>query len=332
MSMPRRQFITRISGAAGIGLIARDGLAGPSTAAAEQQAFGYGQTSANAATLDQRLVSHGSFRTFVNAAGPRDADMVLLLHGSGPGANAWSNWQFAAPVLQNGLFTVAPDLAGFGRSPAPTPYPQAVTGWMKLWVDQLLSLIDHYGREKVHLVGNSMGGAVALHLLTKRPERFGRVVLMGSVGVPTLLTPELDGIWGFFDGDPSPERMQEITRWFAYSDEVVAQFKDIGRMRFEAASVPDVRESFKAMFPAPRQRHLDGIVVPGAALRRLTHPVLLIHGRDDRIIPLQTSQYLLDALGGPVQLHVYTRCGHWTQVEFKDSFNGLVKAFLEARS
>lgn len=53
---------------------------------------------------------------------------------------------------------------------------------MRLWVDQLLGLLDALGLERAHLVGNSLGGAIALHLLMEAPERFGRVVLMGPVG------------------------------------------------------------------------------------------------------------------------------------------------------
>lgn len=282
-------------------------------------------------TLQQSLVTHGRHRTYVNAAGPKTGEAVLMLHGSGPGSSAWSNWQFAVPFLQDRFFAVAPDLAGFGRSPAPTPYPNAVMGWMKHWIDQLVSLIDHYALPKVHLVGNSMGGAVALHLLMNRPERIGKVVLMGAVGVPVELTPELDAIWGFYD-DPSAERMQQITDWFAYSTDVTARFKAIGQARFEAAMVPEVRNAFAAMFPAPRQRHLDAIVVPGAAIRLMTHPALIIHGRDDRIIPVRSSHYLADTWGGPVQLHVYGRCGHWTQVEHERSFNELVRDFFEGRA
>jgi 2-hydroxymuconate-semialdehyde hydrolase len=68
---------------------------------------------------------------------------------------------------------------------------------MRLWVDQSLALLDALRIQKAHIVGNSMGGAIALHLLMEAPERFDRVVLMGPVGASHQMTPEIDRLWGF---------------------------------------------------------------------------------------------------------------------------------------
>jgi 2-hydroxymuconate-semialdehyde hydrolase len=284
------------------------------------------------ANLEQGIVEHGPWKTYVNSAGPRDDRMVLLLHGSGPGATAWSNWSAAVPFLADGFHAVAPDLAGFGKSRAPEPYPRSVRGWLGVWTDQILDLIAHLGGQKVSLIGNSLGGAISLHLLVRRPQLFDRVVLMGTGGAGTQLTPELDIIWGFFD-DPSEERMAQIISWFSYNRNLLGdQLQDIARMRFEAAMDPEVRKAFAAMFPGPdRQRHLDELTVPDAALRRIEQPTLLVHGRDDTIVPPRTSHTLLEKRGGPVSMYIYGRCSHWTQIEFRDSFHTLVRSFLEGR-
>ena len=132
----------------------------------------------------------------------------------------------------------------------------------------------HARLEKVHLVGNSMGGAIALHLLMEAPERFERVVLMGPIGTPHTITPELDRLWGFYD-DPSVKMFRGIIRWFVYDDTFIADRLDtIAQTRFEAAMKPDVQRSFKAMFPAPRQTVIDDLVVPELALRRMDQSVL----------------------------------------------------------
>lgn len=82
--------------------------------------------------------------------------------------------------------------------------------------------------------------------------------------------------------------------WFAHDPATVGgDLNEIARMRLEAAMVPQVRRSFSAMFPSPRQRHIDDLAVPDEELQRMDHPVLLIHGRDDPIVPLETSLYLL---------------------------------------
>jgi len=56
------------------------------------------------------------------------------LHGSGPGANAWSNWQFALPEFSTAYDTIAPDLVGFGKSTHPDPPPTHIRAWMRCWI------------------------------------------------------------------------------------------------------------------------------------------------------------------------------------------------------
>jgi len=99
---------------------------------------------------------------------------------------------------------------------------------------------------------------------------------------------------------------------------------------FEAAMNADVQRSFKAMFPAPRQIAIDDLVVSELALRRMDHPTLLVHGRDDKIVPMQTSLYLLEHLPKS-QLHIYGQCSHWIQVEYAKSFNQLLAQFFSGQ-
>jgi len=266
--------------------------------------------------------------TYVNRAGVDNRQAVLFLHGSGPGASAWANWQYAVPALGERYHTIAPDLAGFGQGHHPAPAPKGIRAWMRLWVDQMIALLDELKVEKAHIVGNSMGGAVALHLLIEAPDRFDRAVLMGPAGAPCRLSPELDRVWGFYE-DPSPRTLAQMFRWFAYDDSKVGGNIDaIAEMRFESAMEPRVRASYEAMFPRPRQEILDQLVIPDSALRRIQNPVLLIHGRDDKVVPLETSLHLLARLPR-VQLHVVGQCSHWTQIEYRDTFHRLLENFFE---
>ena len=269
----------------------------------------------------------GNYTTHCERSGEGKAETILFLHGSGPGVTAWSNWQFALPALADRFQCLAPDLIGFGATEHPQNPPTSMRSWMRLWVDQCLALLDAQKLEKVHLVGNSMGGAIALYLMMEAPERLERVVLMGPIGTPHKITPELDRLWGFYD-DPSVKMFRNIVRWFVYDDTFIADRLDsIAQTRFEAAMNPDVQRSFKAMFPAPRQTVIDDLVVPELALRRMDHPVLLVHGRDDKIVPVETSFYLLQHLS-KVQLHVFGQCSHWTQIEFAKQFNQLLAQFF----
>lgn len=278
-------------------------------------------------TVTNNEIQTGNTRTYYSRGGKGKSGTILFLHGSGPGVTAWSNWQFALPALEDQFDCIAPDLVGFGASEHPNNSPQGMRAWMRLWVDQCLALLDALNIEKTHLVGNSMGGAIGLHLLMEAPDRFERVVHMGPIGTPGPITPELDRLWGFYE-DPSVQMFRNIIRWFVYDDGFLADRLDtIAQTRYKAAMNPDVQRSFKAMFPAPRQKVLDDLVVPELALRRMDHPTLLIHGLNDKIVPVETSLHLLKHLPN-VQLHVFGQCSHWSQVEYAKSFNQLLAQFF----
>lgn len=272
----------------------------------------------------------GGHQTHLNRVGEGNTEPILFLHGSGPGATSWSNWQYALPALGGQYDCLAPDLIGYGKSEHLEAPPNGMADWLDLWTGQLVGLLDELELPTTHLVGNSMGGALALHLIDRYPERVNKVVLMGTMGVPFRITDQLSALWGFYD-DPSPARMAQVIRWFVYDPAIVGGDLDaIAETRFEAAMDPRVSKSFSAMFPSPRQQHVDDLVVPDEKLARMEHPTLLVHGRDDGIIPLDTSLYLLEHLPR-VQLHVFGRCRHWIQIEHRHAFNQLLDDFFGAR-
>lgn len=281
-------------------------------------------------TVDTNIKT-GSYETHLNRAGEGNDEAILFLQGSGPGATAWSNWQFALPALGERFDCLAPDLIGYGKSEHPDDLPQGAAAWLDIWVNQQIELLDNLGLEKAHLVGNSMGGALALHLLHRHPDRVNRVVLMGTMGTPHQITPWLDQLWGFYD-DPSEERMAEAISWFVYDpDAVGGDLQGIAEERYPSAMDENVSSSFASMFPPPRQKHVDDLALPDLAFQRMDHPVLLVHGRDDGIIPLETSQYLLERLSN-VQMHVFGQCRHWIMIEYAAAFNELLADFLKGDS
>ena len=98
-------------------------------------------------------------------------------------------------------------------------------------------------------------------------------------------------------------------------------------LRYQASIAPGFQESFAAMFPAPRQRWVDALATPEADIRALPHHTLILHGREDQVIPLETSLTLARWIDR-AQLHVFGRCGHWTQIEHARRFVRLVADFL----
>jgi 2-hydroxymuconate-semialdehyde hydrolase len=246
-------------------------------------------------------------------------DPVVLLHGSGAGVSAYANWRLTMPALAAKFRVLAPDMAGFGFTER---VPNAVYS-LDNWVAHALGFLDAVGIERAHFVGNSFGGALTLALATRAPERVNRLVLMGSAGTHFELTPGLDAAWGY---TPSLENMRKLLDIFAYDRSLVTD--DLARLRYEASIRPGFQESFSQMFPAPRQRWIEALATADEALRGLQAPTLLIHGREDRIVPLSSTLRLFELIPN-AELHVFGRCGHWTQIEHAARFNELVVNFLE---
>ena len=263
-----------------------------------------------------RSVRTGAFSTNVHDRG--SGAPVLFIHGSGPGVSAWANWRGVLPVLAERFRVVAPDMVGFGFTDRPTgiAYSRAT------WVAQAVDLMDAMGLEQVDIVGNSFGGAIALALAIAHPGRVRRLVLMGSVGVSFPITEGLDRVWGY---EPSLAAMRSMLDIFAFDRGLVTD--ELAELRYRASIRPGFQESFSAMFPAPRQAHVDALASDEAAIRALPHETLVIHGRDDRVIPLDASLRLASLIDRS-QLHVFGRCGHWTQIEHAARFCRLVGDFL----
>lgn len=261
-------------------------------------------------------VQAGRIRTNYLRAG--SGAPVVLIHGSGPGVTAYANWRLTLPVLAERFEVLAPDMVGFGFTERPDDVQYGLTAW----ADQIVDFIDALGLDRVSLVGNSFGGAIALRVASEHPERVHRLALMGSVGVPFEITEGLDAVWGY---QPSPGNMRAIMDYFAYSRDLVND--ELAELRYRASIQPGFQEAFAAMFPAPRQRWVDALVTDDAALRALPHETLIVHGREDRVIPLQTSLRLFELID-KAELHVFGRCGHWTQIEWAAEFAGLLRDFL----
>lgn len=243
---------------------------------------------------------------------------ALFIHGSGPGVSAWANWRLVMPEIARICRVIAPDMVGFGF----TDRPPGVVYNMDTWIAQAIGLLDALGLEQADLIGNSFGGALALALAIRHPRRVRRLVLMGSVGVPFEITPGLDAVWGY---EPSFESMRHLLDLFAHDRNLVND--ELAQLRYQASIRPGFQESFSAMFPAPRQRWVDAMASAEADIRNLPHETLVIHGREDQVIPVSNSITLANWISRS-QLHVFGRCGHWTQIEHATRFAGLVASFL----
>lgn len=243
---------------------------------------------------------------------------LLLLHGSGPGVTAWANWRLVIPHMAQHFRVVAPDMVGFGF----TERPEGVVYDMTTWRSHALAILDALQIEKANIIGNSFGGSLALSLAIHAPERINRLVLMGSVGLDFELTAGLDKTWGY---TPSIDNMRELLDIFAYDRSLVTD--ELARLRYEASVRPGVQEAYAAMFPPPRQDGIRAMASDERDIAGISQEALIIHGLEDQVIPVSSSERLLRLIPNS-QLHIFRKCGHWTQIEHNQRFNDLATDFL----
>jgi pimeloyl-ACP methyl ester carboxylesterase len=264
------------------------------------------------------FVSAGGINTHFHAAG--DGPPVLMLHGSGPGVSAWANWQRALVPLSDTSRVLAPDIVGFGL----TERPDDIRYSLRSWTDHVWAFLDAMDADVVSVVGNSLGGRIALQMAEDDPARLDRLILMGSPGVGMTLTPGLEALRVY---EPSHAAMESLLKtYFAVNPDLITD--ELVRIRFEASAAPGAHESYRMMFFDPRHAGSE-LAITEEQVRAVAHPTLLVHGREDLVVPLQVSLNMLELMPN-ADLHVFSRCGHWTQIERADEFNRVVSDFLRA--
>lgn len=257
------------------------------------------------------------YRTNVHDQG--QGKPVVLLHGSGAGVSAWANWRNLIPKLSDRYRVLAPDLAGFGYTEIPEAFEFR---FMATWIEQIEALLDTLGVKSAHWVGNSFGGALTLWMAAQRPDLCDRLVLMGPGGWPTKVNENLEALWSY---KPSVENMKRLMDIMAFDRTLVTD--ELAELRYRATTRPGAQERFERIFPPPHQRWLDAQSLSIEALQTIANEVLIIHGRDDRVVDPQSSWHLHQHLMHS-QLHYIGRCGHWTQIEHPARFQALVQNFL----
>ncbi|WP_335979153.1 alpha/beta fold hydrolase [Streptomyces sp. CA2R106] len=244
---------------------------------------------------------------------------LVLLHGGGPGVDADSNWAAVRTRLAADFRCLAPDLLGFGTRIAGTGGLAGPRAWAAARARQIVDLLDRHGIERAHLVGNSAaGGAAALALLARAPDRIGRAVLMGGAG-----TGPLPAKVPFYD-DPTLASMRAtLGRLVADEAGHEALLGELAVIRLRQALRPGAEQAFRSMFTEV----VGGPPPPDPAT--IVHPVLALHGERDRVSPVEVSRRLADALPD-ARLEVVAGAGHWIHVDRPDTFHRLVGEFLSA--
>ena len=244
---------------------------------------------------------------------------VLMLHGSGPGVSGTANWKLNIGPLSAKFHVLAPDIVGFGD----TERPDDIVYSLRSWTDHVWSFLDALGITKTAIVGNSLGGRIALQMATDHPDRISRMVLMGSPGVGMTPTEGLAALRAY---EPSHDAMRHLLKnFFAVNPDLITE--ELVTIRYEASIADGAWEAYRSMFFDPKHKGSE-LAITADEVRAITTPTLLVHGREDKVVPLAVSVTMLDLMPN-ADLHVFSRCGHWTQIERADEFSALVADYLE---
>lgn len=265
----------------------------------------------------------GRYEIAYSEAG-RGAPLVFL-HGSGPGVSGMSNFARNLPVFATGFRSIVIDMPGYGRSPArkwTRPYAEHAA-------EAVVSFLDAIGVEQTHLLGNSMGGWVAIETALLAPDRVDRMVLMGPGGLySTIFAPpasEGSARLREFIANPSRQAMRAWVDTMVYDKSLITD--ELLDERMANASAPGAVERMRAILASNTMPSSHGPVI--ALLKQIQHPTLVTWGRDDRMLPLEGAFFGTRQMPN-ADLHIFSRCGHWAQVERKSQFERVAVDFLGA--
>jgi 4,5:9,10-diseco-3-hydroxy-5,9,17-trioxoandrosta-1(10),2-diene-4-oate hydrolase len=195
--------------------------------------------------------------------------------------------------------------------------------------DALKDLLDELAIDRIHLLGNSLGGGTAMRFALEYPDRVGRLVLMGPGGASVNLfhADPTEGVKRLMDfgAAPSAEAMRAFISTMVVNQDLVTD--ELVQERLADATAPGAQKAMASMgmsFWNP-DTFEDGMLWREA--HRLTRPTLLTWGREDRVNPLDGALVALKMIPR-ASLHVFPNCGHWAQIEAAEEFREVCTAFL----
>jgi 2-hydroxymuconate-semialdehyde hydrolase len=237
---------------------------------------------------------------------------IVFLHGSGTGVTAAANWWLNLPQIGEQARCIAIDSIGYGQ----TVVAEGTKYGIKEWVSHAVRVLDALGIEKTWIVGNSLGGWLAFQFAIDHPERLLGIVSMGTGGAK--LTGALAG---HSKPDLSEAGIRKTLELFVVDKSLVTD--ELVSLRYQSA-LNDTASDRLAEVVSARDRDREALPLD------FDIPVLLIHGVQDVVIPVSRTWELLNIIP-TADAHIFSQCGHWSQVERADEFNTIVKQYLASR-
>ena len=273
----------------------------------------------------REIVIHGQKLAYRSAG---EGEVVLLIHGM---AGSATTWKAVMPALSQSFTTIAPDLLGHGRSENP-----AGDYSLGAFASTLRDLLIALGHERATVVGQSLGGGIAMQFAYQYPERCERLVLVGSGGLGREVNPLLRLL--SLPGSAAVLRLACAPR---VRDAIGEVGRLAGRVGFEPA--PVVAELFRSYASLSNDEArtaflctLRGVIdrsgqrVSARNRLHLTEemPSLIIWGDADPIIPVEHAMAAHEAMPGS-RLVIFEGVGHYPHCEAPERFVEVLTEFIE---
>jgi epoxide hydrolase 4 len=296
---------------------------------------------------ETRIILTNGIRLHVQTAGPEDGPLVLLLHGF---PEFWYGWRNQIPSLaRSGYFVVAPDQRGYNLSDRPNNLASYDIDNLS---QDVIGLIDHFGREKAAIVGHDWGAAVAWHTAIHHPERVEKLAILNvpnpaahARAFRTLIPRQLMRSWYifFFQIPRLPEfllrrRRAAAMRKMLTSTSKPGSFSEDDLVRYTEAwlrrpqnpnqtgAVTGMLNWYRAAARTVFRKKPDGY--QRGSRSRVTVPTLILWGeRDVALIP-ELAQWSLEGCDNG-RLVRFPDATHWIQHDEPERVNNLLLDFLK---
>ncbi|MGB5364800.1 MAG: alpha/beta hydrolase [Polyangiales bacterium] len=250
-------------------------------------------------------------------AGSGDRGAVLFMHGSGPGASGWSNFKGNYPLLaERGYRTIVPDTMGYGYSTKPEEGAFSLDDVAA----QYKALLDSLGIDRITVIGNSQGGAIAITMALNYPDLVAKLVLMAPGGLESRETyMDMEGIKAMirvlYKEGISKETLRKVFRLQLHDESKVTD--EVIEERFQIAMTQH-KDNLARIRVANQEDRLSEIQCP----------VLCFWGANDKFCPVSGASKIASRCANSRTVLI-SSCGHWVMVEYAKLFNDLTLQFLE---
>ena len=259
----------------------------------------------------------GGITMHYHESGPGSRGVVLFIHGSGPGASGWSNFKGNYPFLaEHGYRTIVPDTMGYGYSTKPEDGAFSLSDVAA----QYRGLLESLGVDRLAVVGNSQGGAIAITMALEYPELVDRLVLMAPGGLETRETyMAMEGIKAMirvlYKEGISKGTMRKVFELQLHDESKITD--EVIEERYQVAMTQHKDNIARIQVTNQEER-----------LSEIGCPVLCFWGANDKFCPSSGAAKIATRCANSRTMLI-SSCGHWVMVEYQKLFNELTLKFLD---